>query len=438
MFMYYLRLARMSLAKQPALTALMISAIAVGVGACMTILSFIYLLSSDPIPEKSDQLFSVRLDGWSPDEPYDDHQPEQPPPQLTHVDAMALLESPVPTRHVAMRKAIFTAVPENEDVAPFLTVSRMTGGDFFAMFQVPFLYGSGWDESADQNAANVVVLSKESNDQLFGGEDSVGREVQFGSDIFTVVGVIDEWQPAVLFYDVNNGALNDVEDVFMPFTITDQREVDGAGNTNCWKDEQIDTYFDLLGSECVFTQFWAELESDSQIAEYQAWLDRYTEGQKELGRFERPTNNHLSTVTEWMAINEVASDEVWVVMSIGFLFLAACLFNTIGLILARFIAKAPVIGLRRALGASKAAIFRQHLIEVGIVGVVGGILGLALAFLGLAGLRQILDEAERVVLLNTDLVILTVLIAVASAILAGLYPTWRVCQVSPASYLKTQ
>ncbi len=438
MFLYYVRLARMSLMKQPMLTLLMISAIGVGVGACMTITSFIYLMSGDPIPEKSDQLYAVRLDAWSVEGPYNEAQPEEPPPQITHVDAMALLESPVPTRHAAMRKAIFTAVPENEDVAPFLTVSRMTGGDFFEMFRVPFLYGSGWSNSADANAENVVVLSKETNDQLFGGENSVGREAQFGSDSFTVVGVIDEWQPSVLFYDVNNGPLNPVEDVFMPFTITDRRQVAGSGNTNCWKDEQIDTYFDLMASECIFVQFWAELETDAQVAEHLAWLDSYTEGQKELGRFERPTNNRVSTVTDWMKIEEVVYDEVWIVMSIGVLFLAACLFNTIGLILARFIAKAPVVGLRRALGASKAQIFRQHLIEVSIVGVVGGILGLALAWLGLVGLRQILDDAERVVLFNFDLVALTVMIAVTSAILAGLYPTWRVCQVSPANYLKTQ
>lgn len=438
MFLYYARLAKMSLMKQPMLTALMVGAIGVGVGACMTITSFIYLLSGDPIPEKSDQLYAVRLDGWSPEGPYDDDLPDQPPPQLTHVDAMALLESPVPTRQVAMRKAVYTAVPENEDVAPFLTVSRMTGGDFFEMFNVPFLYGATWSDSADANAESVVVLSKETNDQLFGGANSVGREARFGSESFTVVGVIDEWQPTVLFYDVNNGALNEVEDVFMPFRITDRREIAGSGNTNCWKDEQIDTYFDLLGSECVFVQFWAELETDAQVAEYQAWLDSYTEGQKALGRFERPTNNRIDTVTDWMEIEEVVYDEVWIVMSIGILFLAACLFNTIGLILARFIAKAPVVGLRRALGASKSQIFRQHLIEVGIVGVVGGVLGLALAWLGLTGLRQVLEEAERVILFNTDLIALTVLIAVASAILAGLYPTWRVCQLSPANYLKTQ
>jgi putative ABC transport system permease protein len=438
MFLYNLRLARMSLRKQPLLTALMISAIGIGVGACMTILTFVYTLGSDPIPQKSDELFAVRLDSWSPDRPYTDDKPEEAPWQLTHRDAMALLESPIPTRQAAMRKAVYSVLPEDKDVAPFILLSRMTQNDFFEMFQVPFLYGSAWSDSADENAEDVVVLSREINEKLFGGENSVGRQVNFDSEIFTVVGVIDEWQPQVLFYDLNNGAVNPVEDVFLPFTITDKREINGAGNTNCWKDEKIETYFDLLESECTYVQFWAELEDDAQKAEYQAWLDAYTTGQKQLGRFERDTNNRLSNVTEWMEIQDVTPREVFIVMSVGVLFLAACLVNTIGLILARFIAKAPVIGLRRALGASKATIFRQHLVEVGLIGLAGGILGLVLARLGLFGLTKILSDAERMAYLDWTLVAITIGIAVGSAIVAGLYPTWRICQVSPSGYLKTQ
>lgn len=438
MFFYHLRLARMSLMKQPLLTALMIGAIGVGVGACMTVTTLFYTMSKDPIPEKSDQLFAVRVDSWGVDEPYDDDQPEEAPWQLTHRDAMALLDSPIPTRHAAMRKAVYTVIPQNTDLAPFLTLSRMTGRDFFEMFNVPFLYGGTWDRLADDNAENVVVLSKETNDKLFGGEDSTGREARFGSEAFTVVGVIDDWQPAILFYDVNNGPTNDVEDVFMPFSITDRREVAGSGNTNCWKDEQIDTYFDLLQSECVYVQFWAELQNDRQVSDYQNWLNQYTDEQKALGRFERPTNNRLSTVTEWLEIQEVVDDELLVVMSIAALFLIACLSNTIGLLLARFVAKAPVISLRRALGASKSVIFRQHLVEVGLVGFAGGVLGLGLSWLGLIGVRNLLRESDLLTQLNLELVAMTIVIAIASAIVAGLYPTWRICQMSPASYLKTQ
>ncbi|MEM7430695.1 MAG: ABC transporter permease [Pseudomonadota bacterium] len=438
MFAYNLRMARLSLMKQPLLTTLMIAAIGVGVGACMTVLTLFFTMSSDPIPEKSDRLFAVRLDSWSPDEPFDGDLPTQAPWQLTHTDAMALLESPVPTRHAAMRKAVYTAVPDNVDLAPFLTVSRMTSGDFFEMFSVPFLYGGGWDERADENAENVVVLSRETNDNLFGGENSVGREARFGDETFRVVGVLDTWDLPILYYDVNNGATNDVEHVFMPFKITDVREIDGSGNTSCWKDEQIETYFDLLQSECVYVQFWAELETPAQRAEYQSWLDQYTNDQKTLGRFERPTNNLLSDVNEWLQIRQVVDDSILVVVSIGILFLVACLSNTVGLILARFVAKAPVIGLRRALGANKATIFRQHLVEVGLVGFAGGLFGLLLAYLGLMGVRSLIRDFTDLAQLSIPMVVLTILVAIVSALIAGLYPTWRVCQLAPANYLKTQ
>ncbi|MEM8984833.1 MAG: ABC transporter permease [Pseudomonadota bacterium] len=438
MFFYNLRLARQSLAKQPLLTALMVAAIAVGVGVCMTVTAYLYSISGDPIPNKSDQLFAVRLDGWAGDEPFNDDEPEQAPWQLTHRDAMALLESDVPVRQAAMRKAVYTAVPDNADIAPFLTISRMTANDFFPMFEVPFEFGGPWDDRYDQSAGNVVVLSKKTNDTLFGGENSVGRQVRFGDERFTVAGVLAEWAPKVLFYDVNNGPLNPVEDVFMPYQITAEREVDGSGNTNCWKDERIDTYWDLLQSECIYVQFWAELPDEQSVQRYQAWLDAYTDGQRDLGRFERPNNNQLNTVTDYLKIRQVVGDDELAVWSIAILFLVACLVNTIGLILARFIAKAPVIGLRRALGASRWAIFRQHLVEVGLIGFVGGLFGIGLSYAGLLGLRKLLPDTAALTSLDLTLVLMTVVVAIVAAILAGLYPTWRVCRLQPAMYLKTQ
>ncbi|MEM9172520.1 MAG: ABC transporter permease [Pseudomonadota bacterium] len=438
MFAYHLRLAKQSLGKQPLLTALMIAAIAVGVGVCMTVTTFIYSVSSDPIPEKSDQLYTVRLDSWNPEEPFNDDRPDQAPWQMTHRDAIGILDSDVPVRQAAMRKAVYTIVPENDDTTPFMVVSRMTSGDFFGLFNVPFQYGGVWDDNADANAQNVVVIDKRTNDKLFGGENSVGQDIQFGDERFRITGVLAEWEPKVLYYDVNNGPLNSVEDVFMPFSITAEREINGSGNTNCWKDEIIDTYFDLLQSECIFVQFWAELPDEQTKAAYQDWLDQYTNAQRELGRFGRPNNNQLTNVNDWLELREVVSDGERAVWAIAVLFLIACLVNTIGLVLARFVAKAPVIGLRRALGASKLDIFRQHLVEVGLVGFIGGVIGLGLSYAGLIGVRKLLPDTAAVTSLNLELVFMTIVLAIVAAMAAGLYPTWRVCQLPPANYLKTQ
>ena len=62
MFTYYLDLAFRSLKRNVALTILMIVAIAFGVGASMTTLTVLHVLSADPIPGKSGDLYYVQLD----------------------------------------------------------------------------------------------------------------------------------------------------------------------------------------------------------------------------------------------------------------------------------------------------------------------------------------------------------------------------------------
>ena len=59
---YYLNLAVRSFRRNKALTALMVLAIALGIGASMTTLTVFHVLSGDPIPQKSDRLFYVQLD----------------------------------------------------------------------------------------------------------------------------------------------------------------------------------------------------------------------------------------------------------------------------------------------------------------------------------------------------------------------------------------
>ena len=59
------------------------------------------------------------------------------------------------------------------------------------MFEVPFLYGSGWGSTADEGPEPVVVLAKRTNERLFGGENSVGRKIRIEDREFTVVGVTE-------------------------------------------------------------------------------------------------------------------------------------------------------------------------------------------------------------------------------------------------------
>jgi putative ABC transport system permease protein len=123
---------------------------------------------------------------------------------------------------------------------------------------------------------------------------------------------------------------------------------------------------------------------------------------------------------------------------LAFGFLLVCLVNTIGLLLAKFLRRSSEIGVRRALGATRRAIFSQFLIEAVTVGLVGGILGLGLAWLGLWAVRHQPTDYAALAQLDLAMLATTFGLSLLASVLAGLVPAWRACQVAPALQLKSQ
>lgn len=434
---YYLRLAAKSFRRTPGVTALMVGAIGLGIGICVTALTLYHMVARNPIEHRNDVLYAVTMDTWDPTRAWDNDRPELAPTELTHRDAVALLAADGPSRRVVMRKGSFV-VEGGPESKPFLTVGRLTTGDFFAMFDAPFLYGSGWDAAADRSASPVVVLSRKANEQAFGGEDSVGRSIRLDGRDYRIVGVLDHWRPSVKFFDLTNGSTNDMEDVYLPFALGAVLEVASAGNINCWKPESINSFKDLTNSECIWLQAWVELLDGAARDRFQGWMDAYAAEQKKLGRFQRPINNRLYRPGEWLEVNRVVGNDNRVLVGLAFAFLAVCVLNLVGLLLAKFLGGAPVIALRRALGASRAEIFRQHLVEVGAIGLVGGTLGIVVAWLGMWSLRGNDGTARVLEAFDFQMVAIATAIALVAGLVAGLYPAWRVGRVAPASYLKGQ
>ena len=112
--------------------------------------------------------------------------------------------------------------------------------------------------------------------------------------------------------------------------------------------------------------------------------------------------------------------------------------GSVGLLLAKFLRRSEEIGVRRALGASRRAIFTQFLIEAGSVGLVGGVLGLGLAWMGLYVVRQQPVDYAPLARLDPSMLAATFAISVASSLLAGCLPAWRAARVAPALQLKAQ
>ena len=234
------------------------------------------------------------------------------------------------------------------------------------MFETPFLYGGGWNAKADEGPEPVIVLSKETNQKAFGGANSVGKTLRWHDREFRVIGVLNDWEPAPKYFDVCNGSFDDPRRRLRPLRLGPVLELGSDGNTNCWKTEVIDSYQDFLNSECIWFEAWFELRTADKVRAFREFLDNYVIEQKQ-GRFPRPLNNYLYDVDGWLKRNDVVGDDNKAMLMLAFAFLAVCLVNTVGLLLAKFLNAAPIAGVRRALGASRRDIFWQHLTEAGVI-----------------------------------------------------------------------
>ena len=437
LFRYNVKLGIKNIRRNPVLSALMVAAIGIGIGASMAMVTVNYRFGSNPIPHKSDVLHYVRLDNWNPDFPFQDGTGETVPNQVTYLDATALLAAKRAYRQAAMSATTLAVEPPNRDERPYFVDVRATTADFFPMFDVPFEYGSGWTAESDDAAERVVVLKGSANERIFGGENSVGRTLTLSGLPYRVVGVLEDWEPMPRFYEPNGNA---VEDLFIPWTLIAAMDGDlpRSGNTNCWKPIEGAGFKAFLGSECVWIQFWVELRNAAEREDYLGFLNAYVEEQKKIGRFPRPMDNRVSPVMQWLEDRGVVPDEAQVLLGLSLIFLVVCLLNTIGLLLAKFLSKGAEIGIRRALGASRRTVFEQYLVEAGMIGLAGGLLGLVLSRLALEGVRAqfIDDDFTRILTMDWNMVLAAVALGIVASLVTALYPTWRACNVQPAVYLK--
>ena len=431
MLPYYLQLALRSFKKNVALTALMVLAIAFGVGASMTTLTVLRVLSADPIPGKSHDLHYVQLD---PRRAIAAERADEPTMQSTRRDAEELLRQHRATRQAMMTGGNAAITPDRPDLKPFFVDARWTSADFFPMFGVPFVAGGGWSGDDDTRAARVVVIARALAEKLYGTTDVVGKTLQVENNPMRIVGVIDTWRVTPHFYDLNTGAYAESEEVFAPFSTSRELKLSRSGNMNCWDDN---TDAEAVGAPCEWIQYWVELHGADATEAYRQYLVHYSEQEKAAGRYQRAPNVRLRDVLEWLDFNKVVPSDVRLQTWLALAFLLVCLINTVGLLLTKFLRRASEIGVRRALGASKRSIFVQLLVESGTIGLAGGLIGLALAWCGLWVVRQQPTPYAALAHLDGAMLAATFALAIVASLLAGVLPALRGCQVTPAIQLKS-
>ncbi len=441
MFRYSFELAVRGLRRFPKSTLLAVLTVALGLAASMTTLALLHRLAADPLPGRSQHLYLAWVDTLQA-KPTDykslNGVTTANYKRIKMADAQALLQA-----HRAIQQVALAGLDADVSAADGEHVQKAqsllgTTSDFVPMFGVALRYGRNWSAAEDAARAPVAVIDVDLAQKLFGTGNAVGRSIRLDKTMFRVIGVSAPFAPQPHFYGLDRWAFSsdDRENVFVPYTAALDAGVSPSGADGCDEETKHDL-FDVDPAHCAWLAYWVQLDTTQQVADYRSYLDHYTAQQATLAGFTKAAKPQLLSVSAWLTQQNVIPDSARMNVWLAGSFLLLCMFNVVGLLTAKFLRRSGEIGIRRALGASRRAVFMQHVLESSGVSVLGGVLALPLTLLGLWIVR--LQDQGFTDLARLDPLMFGGLFALAFAVgvLVGVLPAWRASTVEPGLQLKS-
>jgi len=389
------------LRKRPSFTLVAVLTLALAIGASTALFSIVNVVVLNPFPYREpSRLFFVR----------------QSLPKIGVQDQF---------RASGPEFVDFTKSEIFERVAAFEAVSRnLTGSDqpervaaakvsteFFTMLGVEPLIGRTIAPTEQgPKGERVLVISHGLWQRRFGGDKAVlGQQVSLDDEPFTIIGVMP---PQFRF---------DEAQAWFPFPF-EFAEGQRGGRA-----------FAILGRTKPHT-------SVEQVNAALANLARQNEqdfggtNQEYAGRaiYVQPlTEFYLGPVRRALFI---------LLGAVGLVLLIACA-NIANLLLAKSMSRSHEIAIRSAMGASRARIIRQMLIESAVLGLLGGVLGLLIASWGTRGLLNLIPAGTIPpgldITMNWQVLLFTLVVSLVTAFIFGLWPAIQGSRTQTREALQT-
>jgi putative ABC transport system permease protein len=287
--------------------------------------------------------------------------------------------------------------------------AQVTIGDFFEILGVPALIGRTYTAAeAERGAERIAVLSYDWWQSEFAGDRGViGTTLILDSSPYTVIGVM----PAGFAWPPEDA------DVFTPM---------GAIATLPWDDRRSS-----FGAQAV-----ARLAPGETVASAQADMNRITDAIAEAEGGTGVTAE-VEPLDEAL-VGDTRSSWLLLMGAVVFVLLIAGV-NVANLLLVRGEERRREVALRAALGAGRGTIVRQVLAESMVISVAGAVVGLLLAFGGVALIRAWMPLPPivgRQVAVGGAIVVFTAGLAILAGMAFGLIPALRLSSGIAGSWLR--
>jgi putative ABC transport system permease protein len=384
------------LLKNPGFTSVALLALVLGIGANTAIFSVVYatLLSPMPYPD-ADQLVMVwsKING-----------------NRNGVSAGDFLDwknqSRVFQGMCAWTGGNFALASSDR---PEMIRTRIATPGCSDMVGTPFLLGRDFlPEEGQVGRDHEVVMTHKLWVERFGSDRNIiGKPIRLNGEYYTVVGVLTAGQPDRL-----------ENQLFVPLA---------------FKPEQINHEFH-------FILVLGRLKPGVTIQQANADMDAVT---RHIAEVYPKSNKGWGASVEPLRNDFIGKDTIkglWLLMgAVGFILLIACV-NVANLLLARGTARQKEIAVRAALGATRWQLFGQFLTESVALSLIGGVLGISLAW----GLLKVIVAmippnslpSEADFRLNLPVLFFSLGASIVCGVLFGCAPAWQTAQLNLSDTLK--
>jgi putative ABC transport system permease protein len=254
--------------------------------------------------------------------------------------------------------------------------------------------------------AEVAILGSETASELFGAGNPVGQTVTVNGAALTVIGVLDE--SGATSSDSNE------DDLAVVPLATGQR-VSGSTSSSvsalyveARSADVLSAAYQEVNAALLTSHDVTSSEADFSIATQDALLET--------------ANSTNRTMTILLA-------------GIAAISLLVGGIGVMNIMLVSVTERVREIGLRKALGATPAAIRRQFLIEASLLGVAGGVVGSLIGVVGAVVLPSMIDQP---VTISPPAIALALLVALGLGVGFGVYPASRAARLTPIDALRSE
>ena len=285
---------------------------------------------------------------------------------------------------------------------------------YFSTYGMQIRAGRGFTEKDYTEFRKVALVDGTAAKSLFSGADPVGKEIEFGSDVYTVVGVIgpaEEFTPTInslndYYLYANNGSGS----IYFPDSLwpalyqfdEPQSVAIKVKNTDVMASVGKKAADLLTGSQIIGTDTGFDYRSADMLEQAQ-----------QLQNMSKSTNTQL----------------IWIA-SISLLVGGIGVMN---IMLVSVTERTSEIGLKKALGAKKKRILLQFLTEAAVLTSIGGIIGV-LTGIGLAELISGLMQIP--VAISAPAIIIAVVFSTLIGVIFGLLPATKAANLNPIDALR--